>query len=290
VAWSSKAPHSLVALVLVVLVILSGPSPVIAQDSDATTTITRTDGQGANMRVSPSTIAPTIVVVPDGARVTITSDAIQGSGRTWRQVRDADGHVGYVVVDFLAGQDGAAVIPTSTPTTAPAQQAQISLPPLVAPTPTPTPCPDIADAFPAWRDPEGAIHQAASQVIQEQGINPYLANPYSRSQVAALKLPPDDAVAGWMAHFLYYVGRGDGSQLMTLTQYVARQASHRITLMSLMGPDYLGAVLTREQWAELQAWPEDTCLGYVLRSPENTRLVRLMSKSVGDTAWLQRFQ
>jgi len=286
--------YLLYAAVLALVLILVVPSIVQAQDTEVPMIVTNTEGQGARLRESPSTSAPVIVVIDEGTKLTGLGEPITANGFIWRQVRDAEGHSGYVVADFLttvsepvpSAPVQAAAQPTPLPQPTPLARAPVTQSP---PQPIPAPaCLDIRELFPEWNDPEGAIQRAVSQRLREQGINPYVKNPFIEMQLRAYDLPPDDAVAGWMAHSLYWAVAKDVARMMPLAEYVERQKQMRMFLGSFLRtrPDYLAAVVTREQWAEMQAWPATTCAGALLKNPANARLVRLMAKSVGDTDWL----
>jgi hypothetical protein len=58
--------------------------------------IVATDGQGANMRVSPSTSARVITTLREGTAVAVLGDPIQSEGRAWRQIQSGN-QVGWVV-------------------------------------------------------------------------------------------------------------------------------------------------------------------------------------------------
>ena len=152
------------------------------------------------------------------------------------------------------------------------------------------PCTQIGQMFPQWYDPEGAVHTIVAQILRERGVNPALApgNPFIGALVRAYAVPPDAAVAGWMAHRLYWEQKGKSQQTMNFAKYVEHQHRLRMSLGISFRPDYLGPMLSHEQWTEMQSWSASTCPGAILKNPENARLVRLMRQSIGDTTWLQR--
>lgn len=63
--------------------------------------IVNTEGQGANMRRAASVSAVRVKVVPEGTVVELTGEEVKGDGFTWRRVRDVDGSLGYITVDYL---------------------------------------------------------------------------------------------------------------------------------------------------------------------------------------------
>jgi hypothetical protein len=58
--------------------------------------IVATDGRGANLRDGPSTSAPVIVTLPEGAAVEVLGDPVTVDGRAWRRVRSGN-REGWVV-------------------------------------------------------------------------------------------------------------------------------------------------------------------------------------------------
>lgn len=63
--------------------------------------VSKTDGQGANMRQRPSTTAPVLRTLPEGAIVEAIGGDTQAEGRSWRNVRDQSGTTGWVASDLL---------------------------------------------------------------------------------------------------------------------------------------------------------------------------------------------
>lgn len=63
--------------------------------------VTNTEGQGANMRQRPSTGAPVLRTLADGAVVEALGSETNNEGRAWRQVRDQSGATGWVAAELL---------------------------------------------------------------------------------------------------------------------------------------------------------------------------------------------
>jgi hypothetical protein len=53
------------------------------------------------MRRAASVSAARVKVVPESTVVELMGDEVKGDGFTWRRVRDVDGSLGYVTVDYL---------------------------------------------------------------------------------------------------------------------------------------------------------------------------------------------
>jgi hypothetical protein len=64
--------------------------------------VANTEGQGANMRQRPSTTAPILRTLPEGAVVEVIGGETQAEGRAWRNVRDQSGATGWVAAELLA--------------------------------------------------------------------------------------------------------------------------------------------------------------------------------------------
>ena len=77
--------------------------------------IANTDGQGANMRRSPSVSAQRVKVIPEGNIVELIGGEQRGDGFTWRNIRDVDGSTGFVTVDYLQLIQGAPGAPPVLP-------------------------------------------------------------------------------------------------------------------------------------------------------------------------------
>jgi hypothetical protein len=77
----------------------ASPSPAA---TGARLKVANTEGQGANMRQRPSTTAPVLRTLPDGAVVESIGDEQQAEGRGWRNVRVEGGATGWVASELLA--------------------------------------------------------------------------------------------------------------------------------------------------------------------------------------------
>jgi hypothetical protein len=73
------------------------PTPLPARSAR----IVNTEGQGANMRQSPSVSAQRVKLVVEGTVVELIGGEQRGDGYTWRNVRDVDGSTGFVIADYL---------------------------------------------------------------------------------------------------------------------------------------------------------------------------------------------
>ena len=60
-----------------------------------------TGGSGANLRESPSSGAAIVKTAPEGALLQVVGPDRQAEGRTWRNVRDADGAQGWVAAELV---------------------------------------------------------------------------------------------------------------------------------------------------------------------------------------------
>jgi hypothetical protein len=63
--------------------------------------VSGTDGQGVSLRDAPNPTSRRLVVVPEGARLTIIGEDVQAGGRTWRNVKTASGQSGWVAADYV---------------------------------------------------------------------------------------------------------------------------------------------------------------------------------------------
>ena len=84
------------------------PTPAPARSAR----IVNTEGQGANVRRAPSVSAQRVKVIAEGTIVELLGAEQRGDGYSWRDVRDADGATGYVIVEYLQPIQGA---PGATP-------------------------------------------------------------------------------------------------------------------------------------------------------------------------------
>jgi hypothetical protein len=89
--------------------------------------VTNTGADGLTLRRAPAADGERIAVLPNGAAVTPMGPEQQADGRSWRQVRDAQGREGWVASELLSASPPAASsasdVPTSVAPTAPATQA-----------------------------------------------------------------------------------------------------------------------------------------------------------------------
>ena len=103
-------------------------------------TVANTDGTGAFLRRTPS-LADTIKAWPDGTAMTVVGADRQAEGRTWRNVRDPDGTVGWMPAEYLIGGGQTAPTPPTLPTPSPAVTATAQAGTLTPVPLTPTPGP-----------------------------------------------------------------------------------------------------------------------------------------------------
>jgi hypothetical protein len=84
-----------------VVIAPASPSPSPSPASRGRARVANTDGQGANVRQRPSTTAPVVVSVQDGAIVDLVGLDQPSEGRTWRSIRTEDGQAGWIAAEFL---------------------------------------------------------------------------------------------------------------------------------------------------------------------------------------------
>jgi len=94
------------------------PSPTPAPPPAVSARVVNTDGQGANMRRSPSVSAQRVKLIPEGTIVELLGPETRGDGYSWRNVRDAAGSSGYIIADYLQPIQGS---PGATPVLPPPQ-------------------------------------------------------------------------------------------------------------------------------------------------------------------------
>ncbi len=68
----------------------------------AAATVTGTNGLGVNLRQESNTVAPILLILNDGASLTITEGPTENEGFTWWRVRLEDGTEGWVVQEYLS--------------------------------------------------------------------------------------------------------------------------------------------------------------------------------------------
>ena len=106
---------------------------------------------------------------------------------------------------------------------------------------------------------------------------------------------PHETVASLIMTSLYHQHYGQPIPTLrespaSLRQHVQLQAPWRMFLgmkPPVQRPYFpaMRPILSTEQWAQMQSWHADSCDGSLMRYPENTLLVRLMSATVRDTGW-----
>lgn len=65
--------------------------------------IGNTEGQGANMRLRPSTTAPVVRTLAEGTVVEVIGNETNADGRNWRNIRDGNS-TGWVASDLLKAE------------------------------------------------------------------------------------------------------------------------------------------------------------------------------------------
>jgi hypothetical protein len=101
--------------------------------------VANTGADGLTLRKTPAPDGERIALLPDGTALTPTGREEQTDGRRWREVRDAQGQVGWVAAEFVTAAAPAPAIASpevNIPTPLPTRP--ISVPP---PPPTPTRAP-----------------------------------------------------------------------------------------------------------------------------------------------------
>ncbi|MGE3267879.1 MAG: cellulase family glycosylhydrolase [Chloroflexota bacterium] len=71
------------------------------EPSGVSVRVAGTDGQGVSLREKPGVASRRLTVVPEGARLTVIGEDAQGDGRTWRNVKSANGTSGWVAAEFV---------------------------------------------------------------------------------------------------------------------------------------------------------------------------------------------
>lgn len=64
-----------------------------------------TDGEGVYLRKTPN-MEDRLQAYPDGTRLTIIGDDVEGDGQTWKHVRAPDGSEGYVPAQYTTSSPG----------------------------------------------------------------------------------------------------------------------------------------------------------------------------------------
>lgn len=79
------------------------PSAAVPAVAAADTRVANTAGLGLNLRGAPGLDHPAIAILPEGSALVALGQATSAGGQTWVKVRDAQGRVGWVAQDYLAG-------------------------------------------------------------------------------------------------------------------------------------------------------------------------------------------
>ncbi|MCC7369064.1 MAG: S8 family serine peptidase [Chloroflexi bacterium] len=118
--WSG---HRVAMLVLVALLLAVQPAALLAQAQDGAPTFVVAGVAGATLRAEPNGASTALAVVPAGASVTLAGPDVVSNGTAWRQVRTAEGLVGFLPVGFLIQTSGEPVVaaPIVAATATPAQ-------------------------------------------------------------------------------------------------------------------------------------------------------------------------
>jgi uncharacterized protein YraI len=110
----SKSVYVTVALCLMLIASLLIGLPALA-DPGSTATVVNTDGDGLNLRESPSTGAAILTGMPEGASVEVLETGISGDGLVWMNVA-YDGMTGFAAADYLSvADDGSSGGPAPEP-------------------------------------------------------------------------------------------------------------------------------------------------------------------------------
>jgi hypothetical protein len=136
----------------------------------------------------------------------------------------------------------------------------------------PARCTDAALRFPGIVDPRAAVVDA----YRQQGVdveNPRPGNP---------RLTPEQAeqvVGGWMAISLLL--EHGGQTPPSLVTWLNADTEQPALANAIMAGRTLGSMITPEEWAEMRAWPANSCEGAFLQEPRNAPHVQRMERVVG---------
>jgi len=146
-------------------------------------------------------------------------------------------------------------------------------------TPAPSPanglparCTDAAVRFPGANDPRAAVVAA----YRQQGVdveNPRPGNP---------RLSPEQAeqvVGGWMAISLLL--EHGGQTPPNLATWLDADTKQPALANVLLAGRTLGSMITPEEWAEMKAWPPNSCAGAFMQEPRNAPHVQRIERVVG---------
>jgi hypothetical protein len=146
-------------------------------------------------------------------------------------------------------------------------------------TPAPSPasglparCTDAALRFPGANDPRAAVVAA----YRQQGVD--VENPRPGSP----RVTPEQAeqvVGGWMAISLLL--EHGGQTPPSLATWLDADTAQPALANVIMAGRTLGSMITPEEWAEMKAWPPNSCEGAFLQDPRNAPYVQRMERVVG---------
>lgn len=118
------------ALTLVIISIIAVPVAASLAVNLGAATVVNTNGDGLNLRDSPSLGGAVLTGMPEGAQVEVLETGYTGDGLDWARIR-YDGIEGYSAVTYLGNTDEPVVVPIDEP---PAVEPPAPQPP-VEPTP-----------------------------------------------------------------------------------------------------------------------------------------------------------
>jgi cell wall-associated NlpC family hydrolase len=95
----------MLALTLVILAVVTVPVAVSLAVSLGSATVANTEGDGLNLRDSPSLSGAILTGMPEGAQVEVLETGYTGDGLDWARIR-YDGIEGYGAVTYLANTGG----------------------------------------------------------------------------------------------------------------------------------------------------------------------------------------
>ena len=113
-------PRRVAALVLVIALLAAQPSVHLARAQESAPVLFEVTGvAGATLRAEPNGSSAALAIVPAGSAVGLAGPDVVSNGTVWRQVRTAEGAVGYLPAGLLVQTSGAPV-QTASPMNAPA--------------------------------------------------------------------------------------------------------------------------------------------------------------------------
>ena len=255
-----------VAVLVTVLVSANGLyrfRPSYAQDIERVV-VAHTGGQGVNLRADPSPTARAIRTVNDGVSLDIIGVDQQTDERTWRNVRDSDGTVGWIAADFLIASAAIPAPATQAPSQPVASEPTGAAPFVAAPVQTSPALPmgsvRCYDAFTRFRyvtDPQFTLAMA----MRDIGVNPYSSNPFVAK---ALESSPK-IVGGWIAVALFRERRGYPAP--SLGQWFQDGYALSFTIAA-------------SDWDDMISWPADSCEGTFVHNSANRSIMQLVRSMV----------